>query len=499
MKLRFFYPLCLTLVFSFGILYGQDITFESELKRLITKDHLYKFQNFKSIQLSGFCRNGKNPDDVDYLYKEKDWFVYADCKGPGVVTRIWSTFRAHRGWGKVKIEVDGEVIFRGKFEDFFSGDIPFAEPLCEKKELAHKEGGVKRGLSYVPIPFSENFRLMQDTRNYNQINVKQFTQEISVESFSSDLTEEEKQLWQKVAGRFQNTHYFFNKIKQNNSLNWLKQEMTINPGESSNTLNIKGPAVIKGIFVKASPENYDRSMLQIHWDNEEEPAIQVPLSLGFGSYRQNTFLLGETEDGWRANALPMPFQEEAKIKIINSNNTSSTVSLKIAYQKKQQLSKNEDQYLYGLYKHGYFSKRFSNYADSNASFENFFYVNGYRVLDIKGSGQVVAYTDLFNCQPELDEHIFIDESVGFPHNAWNGTGHEDHFNMAYGHYNHSSAYVSGGSHKMTEANTRIYWNSPIVFEEKIRFNWEWAPIIYKYPRRDAEFYSVVYWYSKTLN
>ena len=270
--------------------------------------------------------------------------------------------------------------------------------------------------------------------------------------------------------------------------------MLIEAEKSGQTITLKGPGIIKGIFAKADPRHYDGLMLQIFWDEEEEPAIHVPLGLGFGSFRQQTFLLGTTEQGERGNGLPMPFMEAAKIRIINLNDETFNVSLKIAYQKKKAESLQGSRYLYGLYKHGYFSRRFSNYNFPNAGKEDFFYKNGYRVLDLTAEGHLVAYIDLFNCQPELDEHIYIDRGRTFPENAWNGTGHEDHFNMAYGHYNHSSAYVSGGSQSLTEANTRIYWNAPPVFKELIRFNWEWAPNIYKYPRRDAEFYSVVYWY-----
>ena len=116
-----------------GLLNGQTLTLKSELERMITRDHLYKPKNFKTFQFSGFNRDGNNPDDVDYLYKEDGWFVYADCEGPGVVSRIWSTFRAHRGWGRVKLEVNGKVIFKGRFEDFFPEKFPLPHLFVKKR------------------------------------------------------------------------------------------------------------------------------------------------------------------------------------------------------------------------------------------------------------------------------------------------------------------------------------------------------------------------------
>lgn len=101
-----------------------------------------------------------------------------------------------------------------------------------------------------------------------------------------------------------------------------------------------------------------------------------------------------------------------------------------------------------------------------------------------------------NCQPELDEHVFFDDERTFPDNSWNGTGHEDLFDMAWGHSPVSAPMTSGGSQHFEEVNVKLFWNNPMTFRQAIRFNWEWAFRFGVKPPRDARFASVVYWHGK---
>jgi hypothetical protein len=153
-----------------------------------------------------------------------------------------------------------------------------------------------------------------------------------------------------------------------------------------------------------------------------------------------------------------------------------------------------------LYLHGY--KNEGRIA-AGAEFEkpdlplaDFYYHNGYTAFEHQGTGHIVAYMDLFDCQPELDEHVFIDDERTFPDNRWNGTGHEDLFDMAWGHKPVSAPMTSGGSQSFEEVNVKLFWNDPMTFRTAIRFNWEWAFRFGVKPPRDARFASMVYWYGK---
>ncbi len=110
------------------------------------------------------------------------------------------------------------------------------------------------------------------------------------------------------------------------------------------------------------------------------------------------------------------------------------------------------------------------------------------------SAVVPAEESITVSQSELDEHVFIDEERTFPGKSWNGTGHEDLFDMAWGHKPVSAPMTSGGSEKFEEVNVKLFWNNPMTFRKSIRFNWELCFLCGRAAPRDARFASVVYWY-----
>jgi len=69
---------------------GKPVSVITELQRMRTTDHLYRPDDHRLVQYSGFHRNGGNPDRMHCLYEEDGWRVVADHKGPGVVTRMWT-------------------------------------------------------------------------------------------------------------------------------------------------------------------------------------------------------------------------------------------------------------------------------------------------------------------------------------------------------------------------------------------------------------------------
>ena len=200
---------------------------------------------------------------------------------------------------------------------------------------------------------------------------------------------------------------------------------------------------------------------------------------------------------WQFLNLPMPFKKKARITIESHADKPVSLSYQITYEKVDALP-SEILYLKSYTNTGIFHSGLDTIGHHDLPVKDFFYNTGYNVLDIQEAGHIVAYMDLFHCQPELDEHIFIDDERIFPDNSWNGTGHEDLFDMAWGHKPVSSPMTSGGSENFKEVNVKLFLNDPLVFHKAIKFNWEWS---YKFglePPRDARFASVIYWYA-TLN
>lgn len=482
----------------------KNVSVESELYRLRTTDHMFLPQDYKLKQYSGFHRKGLNPDRMHCLYKEDGWRVVTDHKGKGVVSRIWTTYHK-QGWGDIKVEVDGTVIYEGNARGFFNQDkLPFVKPLSViryiESETSTMEGESWRNewaVSYVPIPFEKRFRFLQREVVYANINIKEFSNDTPVKSFL-------KTDWNRVKTQFKMTADVWSDfplpIKDKN-YNSIKKSVKITPADTEKKSVVKlseidGSGIIRGIKLKVGDDSVKSKMnLCIYWDGEEQPSIKTPLLNGFGSFNERTMALGKTRDNWQFIYLPAPFRKEAKITIESLASQPVLLDYELIYEKVNTLPE-DVLYLRSLAKEGLFRSKIDTIGKQHKPFDDFFYRVGFNVLDYKGAGHIAAYTDLFFCQPELDEHIFIDDERVFPNNSWNGTGHEDLFDMAWGHKPLSSPMTSGGSQDFKEVNVKLFWNDLMPFKKAIKFNWEWS---YKYgiePPRDAKFASVVYWYSK---
>ncbi|BDD10757.1 hypothetical protein FUAX_31890 [Fulvitalea axinellae] len=466
--------------------FSQTVSVSSELEKMISVDHFWETQEYTTYQYSGFNRKGNNPDDVNSLYKEGKWHVYADCEGPGVATRIWSTFRLNRGWGNMKVEVDGKTIYEGPTKGFFESGLPFAAPMSQIEVRSAEEGKIF-GICRVPMPFTKRFRFMLDKPNYNIVNIKRFDSPVAIKSFTTNFTNEEKAAWEKANNAFADKNFMANKVKRYRK---VSKKANLNPNGDVE-IKLDGSGIIRGIELDADKETLKNLQMKIFWDGESRPSVDVPVELGFGSNEQSTLLLGANKSG-KYNYIPMPFQKNARISI--HNNSSRKLKFKVSIFREKADVANAVKKLRAKANSGKYYIKSSQPPYPKAPLNEYFYKNGFTVLDTHGAGHVIAYLDYFDCQPELDEHIFVDEKNNFPNNLWNGTGHEDLFDMSWGHFNKSSAYVSGGSEHAKEVNTRIFWESPITYKKSLKFNWEWTPNIYKNPNRDAGFSTVIYYY-----
>ncbi|UDQ98833.1 DUF2961 domain-containing protein [Lentisphaerota bacterium WC36G] len=478
----------------------SNVTVSGELQRMSSADHLYRPQQHRLIQYSGFSRKGGNPDRFDCLYIEDGWRVVADHEGPGVVSRIWTT-HGHK-WRDIKVELDGKVIFEGNASKFFGQQkYPFMSPFTQIRSadkggatIEGEKPGLKNwGVSYLPMPFQSRFRYMQRDKIYANINIKELKKSVKVQSFNDTDFNKIKDIYDYTSKLWTRTKIYESEL---NNYEKVSKKIKIRPwSKKATTFSLNGgPSIIRAIRVKAN-HNTDMDDLQmtIKWDDSDNTSFKTYLGRGFGSRNERTFATGKDNNGWRYLYLPMPFNESAQFKFKSSSQRVVTLNIDFYIERVKKLPK-DFLYLNCYANEGVFLSKIDKFDFPNLPLKDFYYHNGYTALNVKGYGHIVAYMDLFECQPELDEHIFFDEEKEFPKNSWNGTGHEDLFDMAWGHKSHSAPMTSGGSEKMQEVNVKLFWNDPMTFQTAIKFNWEWA---YKFginPPLDANFASVVYWY-----
>jgi hypothetical protein len=307
-----------------------NISLTTELRRMRSSDHLFLPQAHRTVQYSGFSRKGDNPDRLDYLYREGPWLVYADAKGPGVVSRIWTT---HGGpWHDIRIEVDGRLIYEGNGEGFFGMNrAPFAAPLCEirkaamPKRTAEGENGKLQhwGVSYVPMPFAARFRYMQRAQVYANINVKLLEPGTRVEPFTGGLNKAERQEWELTRAAWERME----PDPPTRKLTRVSREITIPTDGAFAGLTLSGPGLIRSVRVRAPFDLLDALSLSFVWDNQLQPAIDVSPDVGMGSVKQRTMALGTDQHGWRFLRLPMPFRYSARLRIAGPAGTPANITV----------------------------------------------------------------------------------------------------------------------------------------------------------------------------
>ncbi len=106
---------------------------------------------------------------------------------------------------------------------------------------------------------------------------------------------------------------------------------TMKPGESKTLLDINDQGIIQRIWMTVEPNPIIlRSLrLQIFWDGEQKPAVDVPLGDFFGNNLGRTVpyqsALFSTGEGRSFNCyIAMPFRKRARVMMINESKTLST-------------------------------------------------------------------------------------------------------------------------------------------------------------------------------
>jgi hypothetical protein len=97
------------------------------------------------------------------------------------------------------------------------------------------------------------------------------------------------------------------------------------PGHQTVTITaIKGPGVIKHIWVTVNPKAYRDWVLRFYWDDETSPSVEVPLGDFFAEghgerYNVNSLMVAVNPSGGFNSYWPMPFRRSAKITIENQS------------------------------------------------------------------------------------------------------------------------------------------------------------------------------------
>jgi hypothetical protein len=100
---------------------------------------------------------------------------------------------------------------------------------------------------------------------------------------------------------------------------------------------IAGPAEIRHIWLTTHPSNWRRLILRAHWEEADEPAVEVPVGdffgQGWGIFAQLTSVPVAVNPHGGFNCYwPMPFREQARLSLENTSDSPARVYFQITYQ-----------------------------------------------------------------------------------------------------------------------------------------------------------------------
>jgi len=291
------------------------------LRWLISTDHLPYLRDWKCRQFSSYDRTGGNADAGNFLRVEGNVAVLAEMDGPGAIVRIWSA----NPRGRLRIYLDDmeTPVVDCPMRDFFEGRFPPIKPPIAMPS----SGGV---VSYFPMPFAQKMRVtVQDPgAMYYHVTVVQFPKDTKVRTLKFPLSDEEQKALEEVL------RVWSSPVRLPPNLTF--EEHTIDPKSRKTVFELRGPAVVKGLFIAVPTENFlawRKAVLRVFWDGEKSPSVEAPIGdffgSGFGPVYLYSRLIGFTDEGIGYCYFPMPFAKSARFEVVNGLNEPLTLRIAV--------------------------------------------------------------------------------------------------------------------------------------------------------------------------
>jgi hypothetical protein len=269
---------------------------------------------------------------------------------------------------------------------------------------------------------------------------------------------------------------------------------------------------------EADPDYYRKVLLRVTYDNDDAPAIQVPLGDFFGvghcmpaNYASAFFTVtAKPEEALRFGGsaslnsyLAMPFQERIQFEVVNEGELPYAQYFHVDFELYRQPLADDVAYLHSRWCRENPCQGWAPDLQVNTPETNVAHLTSegnYVVLETEGTGHYVGCNlSVFHRQGswwgEGDEMIFIDGDTWPP--SLHGTGTEDYFNHAWGMqrqaYPYHGAIVHEGDVPGYAVSYRFHVVDPVRFARRIRVTIEhghanhlsddWASTAYWYQLR----------------
>jgi len=264
---------------------------------------------------------------------------------------------------------------------------------------------------------------------------------------------------------------------------------TLKPGEVSVLCDIKGPGVIRHIWMTTRPEpiNLRSMVIRAKWDNQEHYSIECPLGdfMGIAHGRVKAYQSAVHSVGERAGMniwLPMPFTKRAFLTVTNEGSKPSVLFYQIDYTLGDKLPLNVGR-LHVLFR-----------RENPTTLKKDFQLLPHRTGKGRFIGSVIGVRPLSgNWWGEGEVKVYMDGDKDFPTIC--GTGSEDYVGLSWGmqqtpYLYHGCSLNEGGYVCMY----RWHLPDPIYWKKEIRVTIQqigWRNGLYE--RRD-DWSCATFWY-----
>jgi len=479
---------------------AQPVAFTNLLNELTDLTILAEVPDYQFTykQASSYDRRSTNPYDKT----ETNWFANADAgqfirvenktgtneyvmmdaNGPGAIVRIWS---ANPG-GIIRIYLDGneKPEIEMPMKEILNGKNKlFPNPICYVAARGWN--------SYMPIPYAKHCKITTTQKDvYYHVGFRTYDAETKVLTYSIEDAKANLPAIMTTMGKLLRPERLSYKIIVDQMANFT---VDLNPDASykyDSDKNVSGK--IYSFLCKISAVDIEKALretiLEITFDNEEKPFVNVPLGDFFGTApglnKYRSVSLGVLDDGAMYCHWVMPFKKNFTLKITNCSDNKLTLSGNIIYSKEK-----------WNYKNRYFHANWNSFI--NHPTRPFF---DWTILKCYGKGSFVGtmmqiYNPVRKWWGEGDEKIFVDGEY-FP--SVFGTGTEDYFGYAWGDQTvfsrpfHCQSKVEGPEFSGNTCNSRFQIIDNIPFDKSLEFNME----VWTHTSTTVSMASTVYWYAE---
>jgi len=460
---------------------------------------LSRLKRWTTHQASGYDRGGGFYDSGNFLRTEPDRrHVLMECDGPGVIDRLWFTYKGEYGAEPYDLLVYLDDTHRpaiaANLDDLFAGQRePFIEPLAGRcgapktpGRYSHVPLGFARSAKVVlqPTASPERYKYRENSLGiriphvYYHVTFRRLPPGTPVRPFSWQLDLVERDAltrWRALVGRAGDSPWAGVRPMITHTVQCdVEASQTVLLAERA------APGVIAGIRLRA--ERIEELELLAFWDGASEPAIATPLGPFFGcgtaAPREEVCGLwfGHVQ-GIFYNHLPMPFHRSARLVLRSSGTERIRISSEVAVLT-DPLHPDDLPLRARRYRH----------APPPLG-------EAYLVLDEHGEGHFAGLVMDGPGHMEGDEMFFVDGEM-MP--SWHGTGTEDFFNFAWG-LSHTEALPLHGITRQPGGPVayRVHLPAGVPFRRSLRIAWEHGHDSQRGPNLDQSNYSgLVFYYAR---